>query len=188
MTSETNILYFKYLRELFSGRKIRLIYDNAPSHVSSKVTCWIEQYNSVAVENEKIVVEFVDPCLTSVYQPPDVVMNAPLKRMIRNQYHDYVNDSIRNPPSGEAPKARSPIAVSRETLVSFVENALRSINEENIKKRWISESFEQCGLNPWKGDDRFRKHIEKLSENGIYAALTAAHEAETLDKKVKQAH
>jgi len=79
-------------------------------------------------------VEFVDLCLTSVYQPPDVIMNALLKCMIRNQYHDYVNDSIRNPFFREAPKAGSPIVVSRDSLVSFVENAFKSINEENIKK------------------------------------------------------
>ena len=86
MTVETNILYFKYLKGLFLGRKIGLVYDHAPSHVSAEVKAWIQSHNENALENEKIVVEFVDQCLTSIYQPPDVVMNRPLKRFIRSQY------------------------------------------------------------------------------------------------------
>ena len=187
MTAETNILYFKYLKGLFPGRKIGLIYDNAPSHVSSEVRTWIEEHNETVSENEKIVVEFVDPCLTSVYQPPDVVMNAPLKRLIRQQYHDYVNQLLRDPPSGVALKAGDKFVVSREALliIGFVENAYQNINAENVKKRWIAESFDRCGLNPWNGDQQFRKHLGKLSESGVCAALSAAHEAEILDKTVK---
>ena len=90
MTSETNILYLQYLIGLFKGRKIGLIYDNAPSHVSAEVKDWITSHNKKAFGNEKLVVEFVDPCLTSIYQPPDVVMNAQLKRLVRQEYNDYV--------------------------------------------------------------------------------------------------
>ena len=79
MTSETNILFLKYLQGLFPLQKIGLIYDNAPSHVSSEVKDWIQAYNKSALDKQQIIVEFVDPCLTSVYQPADVVMNAPLK-------------------------------------------------------------------------------------------------------------
>ena len=125
-----------------------MVYDNAPSHVSAEIKTWIEDYNKSVSENEKIVMEFVDPCLTSIYQPPDVVMNAPLKLSIRHQYHNYVRELLQNPPSGIALKAGDPIAVSRETLVGFVKNAYQNINTENIKKRWITESFSQCGLNP----------------------------------------
>jgi len=89
MTAETNILYLQYLIGMFKRRKIGLIYDNAPSHVSAEVMDWITLYNSKASENELLVVEFVDPCLTSIYQPPDVVMNASLKRLVRQQYHEH---------------------------------------------------------------------------------------------------
>jgi hypothetical protein len=112
-------------------------------------------------------------------------MNAPLKRSIRRQYHDYVHELLQNPSSGLALKAGDPIAVSRETLVGFVENVYENINTENIKKRWITESFNQCGLNPWNGDEQFRKHLGKLSESGVYTALSAVHEAEILAKNFK---
>ena len=61
MTAETNILYFKYLKGLFPGLKIGLIYDHAPSHVSSEVKTWIEDYNKSVDANEQIIVEFFDP-------------------------------------------------------------------------------------------------------------------------------
>ena len=113
-------------------------------------------------------------------------MNDPLKRMIRHQYHDYIHDLFRNPRSGRpALTAGDHVAVSREKLVDFVDNSYQTINKKNIKKRWIAESFGQCGLNPWLGDEKFCTHLEKLSESGVYAALTAAHEAEILDKIIK---
>ena len=90
MTSETNILYLQYLIGLFKRRKIGLIYDNAPSHVSAEVKDWITSHNKRAPENEQLVVEFVDPCLTSIYQPPDVVMDVVLERLLHQKYNDYV--------------------------------------------------------------------------------------------------
>ena len=84
MTSETNILYLKFIKGLFSTQKIGLIYDNALSHVSSEVKDWIQEYNKTTPEKQQIIAELMDPCLTSVYQPADVVMNAPLKHLIRN--------------------------------------------------------------------------------------------------------
>ena len=87
MTVQANILYLRYLIGLFPKKKIGLIYDNAPSHVSSAVNTWINKCNESVGNNEKLIVEFVEPCLTPVYQPPDVVVNAPLKRAIRQKYH-----------------------------------------------------------------------------------------------------
>ena len=180
MTSETNILYLQYLIYLFKGRKIGLIYDNASSHVSADVTNWINSYNSTAPKNEKLIVEFVDPCLTSIYQPPDVVMNAPLKRSIRSQYHDYVNQILKDNSRVSKFKPGDKIPISRETLIDFVEKAHEKINIENIKKQWMAESFNKCGLNPWGDDICFLKHLDELSETSMYKALTEAHTAEDL--------
>ena len=35
---------------------------------------------------EELVVELIDPCLTFTYQPPDIAVNIPLKKMIRDEY------------------------------------------------------------------------------------------------------
>ena len=86
--------------------------------MSSEVKTWIEDYNKSVDANEQIIVEYVDPCLTSVYQPPDLVMNAPLKRMIRHQYHNYIHDLLQNPQSRcPALNVGDHVAVSREKLV-----------------------------------------------------------------------
>ena len=98
--------------------------------VSSEVKAWIQSYNEKVLKNEKIVVEFVDLCLTSIYQHPDVVMNAPLKRSIRRQYHEYVHQLLQSPSSGIALKAGDPISVSRETVVGFIETVYDEINTE----------------------------------------------------------
>ena len=185
MTAETNILYLQYLIGLFTGRKIGLIYDNAPSHVSAEVMDWITSYNSKAPPNEQLVVEFVDPCLTSIYQPPDVVMNAPLKRLVRQQYHDHVHRILQDESHSSEFKPGDKVTISRETLIDFVEKAYEDINNENIKKRWIAESFNKCGLNPWGDDSCFLKHLDQVNESGMYKALTEAHTAEVLEKRVK---
>ena len=182
MTAETNILYLMYLLDLFKGRKIGLIYDNAPSHVSKEVMDWIAQHNSKATENERLVVDFVDPCLTSIYQPPDVVLNSPLKRLIQEQYHDHVNNVFKIASKTQNFKAGDKVSISREKLISFVEEAYENINTENIKNRWISDSFNKCGLNPWGDDYHLREHLAQLNESGMYKALTDAHTAEVLDK------
>ena len=181
MTVETNILYFKYLKGLFPGRKIGLVYDHAPSHVSAEVKAWIQSHNENALENEKIVVEFVDQCLTSIYQPPDVVMNRPLKRFIRSQYHDYVNQLLKKPATGSPLRAGDPVAIPRETLIGFIESAYNKINVDNRKRRWIAESFNRCGLNPWTSDIEFKEYLSKLSENSIYSALASVNKSDLLN-------
>lgn len=171
---------------MFKGRKIGLIYDNAPSHVSAEVMDWITLYNSKASENEQLAVEFVGPCLTSIYQPPDVVMNAPLKRLVRQQYHDHVHRINLDELRSSKFKPGDKVTVSRETLIDFVEKAYEDINNENIKRRRIAESFNKCGLNPWGDDSSFLKHLDQLKESGMYKALTEANTAEVLEKRVKE--
>ena len=181
MTAETNVLYLQCVIGLFKGRKIGLVCDNAPSHVSAEVMDWITSCNSKVPENEQLVVEFVDPCLTSMCQPPDVVMNAPLKRLIRRQYHDHVLRMLQGDAGSSKFKPGDKVAISRETLIDFVEKAHDDINSENIKKRQIAESFNEHGLNPWGDDTCFLKHLDQLNESGMHKALTEAHAAELLE-------
>jgi hypothetical protein len=67
------------------------IYDYAPSHVCNEVQDWIKQENETLPDSEKYIVEMVDPCLTSVYQPPDVAINKPLKPKIRALYQQHLS-------------------------------------------------------------------------------------------------
>lgn len=78
--------------------------------------------------------EFVDPCLTSVYQAVDVVINAPLKRLIRNTCHKYVTVLLQDTSSRVAPKPGHLIKLSRESLVDVIEQAYGDISNEQKKQ------------------------------------------------------
>ena len=111
----------------------------------------------------------MDAGLTSVYQPPDVVINKPLKKAIRLQYEQLMANRFeeRKYEPGKA------VAVSREELVEIVEDAYHYINMANITgEKFIRNSFDMCGLNPWSNVmHAYHKYLGSLSENGIYQSL-----------------
>ena len=82
----------------------------------------------------------------------------PLKCLIRSQYHDYVHQLLKKPASESPSKARNPVAISRETLIGFIDFACNTMNVDNRKKSWFVEPFNQCG-------QRVQGILIKLSEN-----------------------
>jgi len=48
------------------------------------------------LSKKRLFIDFVEPCLTSIYQPPDVVLNSPIKRLIWEQYHDHANNVFKD--------------------------------------------------------------------------------------------
>jgi hypothetical protein len=98
-----------------------------------------------------------------------VVINKPLKKQIRAKYERLMMDRYKV--SRFVPGAA--IAVSREELVQIVEDAYYSVNVENSSGNpYIRKAFDICGLNPWCTDlIEFHKHLDGLSENGIYMSL-----------------
>lgn len=167
-TPSTVIIYLEYLRKLYpSKRVIGLIWDKASSHYSEEVIDYIAQSNQTATP--KIVVDFVDAGLTSVHQPPDVVIKKPLKKAICSQYEQLMANRFEE----EKYKPRKAVAVSCEEIVEIVEDAYHSINMvNNTDDKFIRNSFDMCGLNPWSNDmHAYHKHLGSLSENGIYKSL-----------------
>ena len=69
------------LRLHFSGRKIGLLFDCTVSY-SKVLVDWIKVENLNL--NTKAFVEFADECLTSIYQPYDVMINKLLKEKLRS--------------------------------------------------------------------------------------------------------
>jgi len=113
-------------------------------------------------------------------------MNAPLKRLVRRQYHDHIHRILQDDARSSKFKPGDKVAIPRETLIDFVEKAYDDINSDNIRIRSIAESFNKCALNPWGDDTCFLKHLDKLNESGMYKALTEAHVAEVLERRVKE--
>ena len=161
-------------------RVIGLIWDKASSHYSEEVVDYITQSNETSTP--KIIVDFVDAGLTSVYQPPDVMINKLLKKSIRLQYERLMADRLKNDPF----VAGNQVSVSREELVGIVEAAYYSINmQNNTGERYIQNSFDTCGLNPWSRDMHpFHNHLSSLSENGIYHSLLTKNVTEALVKEI----
>jgi hypothetical protein len=175
-TEETMKIYMHQIRlnfgQLKPGCKVGIIYDKAPSHTNSLLQ-WVEEQNDTDPNGVKIVVEYVDECLTSIYQPCDVVINSKLKKAIRAIYSTHMCRNHR--------VAGEKVKISREHLVEFVEEAYLQINQQQKTDSYIKQSFELCGLNPYATDDIvFERHLASLSENSVYAALTAVHTALTL--------
>ena len=96
------------------------MYDHAPTHVCDEVEQALKDINANRPEEEELVVEFIDPCLTSIYQPPDVAVNGPLKKMIREEYHNHVAELFSTSKQSANLKAGDKIPVSRENLVGFI--------------------------------------------------------------------
>ena len=46
---------------------------------SEEIRMWLERLNEESKDGTSIVVEWIDPSLTSVYQPGDITVNKPLK-------------------------------------------------------------------------------------------------------------
>jgi len=69
MTSNTAIIYVAYLRTMFQGKRIGLIWDKHTSHYSEEVLNFIAKSNE---ENKdtKVVVELVDEGAHTSYPSP----------------------------------------------------------------------------------------------------------------------
>jgi hypothetical protein len=137
-----------------------------------EVTDWVKKLNEDDKVGTFLKLEWIDPCLTSIYQPGDISINKPLKEHICAQYYQYVTEASTTFIPGEK------ITVSRETLVGFVEQAFTEINDAQEQNASIFKSFRTCGLDPWTSSlSPFHKHLECLSENKIYECLLQNHAA-----------
>ena len=53
--------------------------------------------------------------------------------------------------------------ITRETLIDFFGKSNDDIYNDNIRKRWITESFKKCGFNPWRDDTCSLKDLDQLN-------------------------
>lgn len=124
MTAETNILYLQYIADLYKGRGmcVGLVYNHAATYVCDELKEALKDINMNRPGEEELAVEFVDPCSTPIYQPPDIAVNGPLKKTIREEYHNHVAELSNTSKQSASLKAGNKIPVSREDLVGFIEN------------------------------------------------------------------
>jgi hypothetical protein len=78
MTSSVMIIYLQSLRLLCPTKdKIGVIVDKASMHTSDKVLEWVAETNNN--EKPQIIYQLIEAGTTSIYQPPDVVINKPVR-------------------------------------------------------------------------------------------------------------
>ena len=173
MTSNTFILYLDWLMDFFKGKKIGLIVDYAPSHTDINIDDWVQKLNESKKHlKTKLIIEWIDKGLTSIYQPGDISVNKPLKDHIKQKYHAYVAEEVENFCPGQ------PIRVTREQMVGFIETAVNEINMQQKTTHSVYRSFKTCGLNPWdKTLDEFDNHLKSLDMNKLYQVLNASQKA-----------
>ena len=112
----------------------------------------------------RIVIEYIDACLTSIYQPCDVVVNNPLKQKMRKRYFEKA--SSRRVKPGEKFKN------IREELIDIVELAYEDVNKTLYDTHSIRKSFAMCRLDSYVGDRYFNKYLANLEESSMYKILS----------------
>ena len=146
MMSQTFVLYMDLVMDCYIGKPIGLIVDYAPSHDNSELQNWIKHLNNTkkasktTIIKTTIIVDWVDKGLIIIYQPGDIGINKPMKDIIRNSYHPYVTENT------VSFKAGQKIQVSREQLLSFIEKAVDTINDQQKRTMTIYKCFKICGL------------------------------------------
>ena len=114
------------------------------------------------------------------------MINKPWKKAIRSQYEQLMANWFKE---GNYEPGKE-VTVSLEELVEIVEDAYHSINmANNTGKKFIRNSFDMCGLNPWSNDmHAYHKHLGSLSENGIYKSLLEKNSDRDISGKSNISH
>ena len=172
MTSETFVIYLKWLLQMYRNKTIGLIIDYAPSHDNDNLERWVKKLNAESENGSRLVIEWIDKGLTSIYQPGDIAINKPLKHHIKKAYSDHITCQV----DEFAPGTK--VNISRETLVDLIENAVAAINAVQGRTQSIYCSFKLCGLDPYDKElKHFRDHLDRLSEHTAYKKLQGNNQA-----------
>ena len=167
------------MRRLHPGHdKIGLIIDKASMHTLNDVRDWMQNAN--LTEKPVIVHDFVEARITSMCQPPNVVINKPLKDTIKKTYGKCRNEIAQTFTPSET------IQMSREKLTNLILEACTQINEENMRNMHVQRGFDLCSLNPHADEKciqrKFMAYLDSLSITSAHQALIDYHVALELDE------
>ena len=154
--------YLSWLKSLFPGKKIGLIWDKAAAHVSQEV---LEHAKELG-----IVVELLYAGMTSIMQPCDIWLNRAFKKYLQDKYYEYKNSLHLQ--TGQK------VNVPREQIISWVEEAIQHHNAKQKQTRKVAQIFAKCGLDPFDMEKgAFKAHLETLKEDSIYNSLVKNQQA-----------
>ena len=168
------------MSKFYRDKNVGLVYDKAHSHCIKAVNDYVNRWYDNPDNTCTIVIEFVDPYLASVYQPPDDIYNKPYKALIRTKYNESISTELIKGNLNIEDKYK----ISRDDLINFMCQTIDELIEKYHQSKQICKSFKQCGLNNLcKNTDLFMKHLVSLTETSMYKAVTNQHEAVTLSNE-----
>ena len=95
--------------------------------------CWNDNPDRTCI----FVIEFVDPCLTSVYQPPDGMYNKPVKALIRTKSNESISIELIKGNLNIGDKYK----VSRDDLINFICQTIDKLNRNKYLNRFLYMLF-----------------------------------------------
>jgi len=93
---------------MFPGSVVVTTYDCDPVHTEVLLN-WVELENGADPSGTTLLIEYIDKCLMSIYQPCDITVNKPLKQNIRSVYYGHI--------AGLESKPGEQVKILCETLV-----------------------------------------------------------------------
>jgi len=148
--------FLHWLRGLYPGKKIGLIWDRAAAHISDEVVQCAKELG--------IIVELLHAGMTAIMQPCDIWLNKAIKTIVKKLYYAYKN-SLKL-------ETGQKVEVPREQIITWIEQAVREVDVGQRRTRKIASIFEQCGLNPHDLEKvQLGMHLQSLSEDSIYDSL-----------------
>ena len=183
---QITLRYLKFLDEHCpAGEVIGLVWDMAPSHCHSEVKKWLDEKLA-----EGRMCYFVIPAgMTSILQICDLLLNAPVKSMIKAYYTMWRTAQMREL-RRQGLLGHIKLKVNRPALIGWIEDVVRDLNRKELSKRSIEACFTSAGQNPFRHDEeKFVAHLDSLSMSSMYAALTEAAKAVHIqDEEEEAAH
>ena len=138
------VLYLTWLHEIFPDKILLLVVDRSSTHDGSLVTAWLRENHSSSGRC-RIYLEYISAGMTAVQQVPFLVINKPVKSHIKKSFCSFRYESLASSTANDL--RGSLLTVPRECLVTMIDNAIDTINAENMRRRWIAHAYLK-----WQGE------------------------------------
>ncbi len=122
--------------QLFSGKKIGLIWDKHSSHYCDEVVEFIKN-NNKDPKNATIILALVDEGLTLIIQVPNVLVNNVFKQNLKEKYYQHW--------LGLTVKKGVKLKVSRSKVIDFILESIADSNQKSAKDVSIQDAFNFFG-------------------------------------------
>ena len=153
-----------------AGKRILLIWDEAPSHIDKRVREFVKQ----AREDGWLRVVMIPGGLTSILQVCDLVCNKDIKAAIKNWYMQWKVRELRKLGAGTGHRT---LSMPRDTFIRALEGIFDLYNDGQRHTGTIKRGFLKVGMDIFNSDlSKFDNWMDTLATHSVYASLLLDHE------------